>query len=283
MVVDLFDRGGDVAAPDRLEQRAVLPVVFVDLFRRQDLDLHRVPLVVAAHRVDLLIQVQQQRIPGTPGEPIVEHAVVAGKGVLVVPAPFEIVQNRFQHLDLGGRGMKHRQAGHVRLDGQARLDQFQRADPADDVVRRVDRKVVVFDKRAAADPALDQAFAFQIEQDLADGAARGVEALRQLPLGRQLIAVDVASAANRFAQPGRNLPDMAPALAEARARSRPGLPCIRARGIHSGTLRKSTRPAVLTQLVDIGKIGLQLVLQRCKVATVQSHWIAGCKPVAQPN
>ena len=281
MLVDVLDRGHQVPALDRLEQRAVLAVVFVDLGRRQDLVFHGVPLVMAANRVDLLVQMEQQGVLGAPGEPFVEHAVVPGKGFLVVPALLEIVQDRSQHLDFGGRRVEHREADHVRFDRQPRLDQLQRADPADDVMRAADRHVVAFDERAAADPPFDQAVGLEIEQDLADGAARGVEPLGELALGGQLVSVHIESAANGLAQLGRDMPDMAAALAEAQPGGRPDFLYRGARVIHSLTLPKSALTPFLHQLVDIGEIGLQLVNQLCKLAADRSIWVI--RPCRLPN
>ena len=134
----------------------------------------------------------------------------------------------------------------MRLHGETRLDQFQRADAADNVMRRADRDIVALDEGAAADPPFDQAVILQIEQDLADGAARGIEALGQFPLGRQLIAVYVNSAANCLAQLGCDIADMAAALAESRAGCRPDFLSRRACVVHSSILPNSTQIAILT-------------------------------------
>ena len=133
----------------------------------------------------------------------------------------------------------------MRLDRQARLDQLQRTDAADDVMGGADRHVVGFDERAAADPPFDQPLGLQVEQDLADSAARGVEPLGELTLGGQLVSVYVESAANRLAQLGPDKPDMAAALAETQTGGRPDLLFGRVCVIHHSTLRKPLRTSFL--------------------------------------
>ena len=91
-------------------------------------------------------------------------------------------------------------------------------------------------------------------------------------------AVDVETAADGLAQLGGDITDVAAVVAEARAGGRSGLLSGRAFIGHGAILSTFPQTTFLCQLVDIGVIGLQLVMQLCKVAAVQSSWVVRPRP-----
>ena len=137
------------------------------------------------------IDVDEKRVARGARDQEVELRIPLRELVLVVVAILEPRQHSLHLVEIAARGVQHREPRRVGLDGEARLDQLQRADEVGVVVRRRLLRVRRGDEGAAAESSRNQSGLLELIERAADGAARGAKGDRQLPLRRKLIAFAV--------------------------------------------------------------------------------------------
>ena len=107
---------------------------------------------------------------------------------------------------IAARGIEHGEPRRIGLDGEARLDQLQRADQVETSSAELAFGLASGDERAAAEPPRDQPGALQLIERAADGAARRAEGHGELPLGRKLVAVAIGAGLDGAPQMGEIAP-----------------------------------------------------------------------------
>ncbi len=120
-----------------------------------------------------------------------EFTVPPREGFLVAGRRLGVSQDDLHVVQIGPRGVQHREPRGEGLNGEARLNKLQ----GTNLIGKVDAAMVGLrrraDKGAAAKTPRHQAGFFQLVQRAAHGAPRGLKCRCQLPLRRKAVAFAV--------------------------------------------------------------------------------------------
>src|SRR5208283_570809 len=188
----------DIARTNRLVERRMLPIVFRDPHRRQNLVLHGVPLTVCAHGIDLTIDPHHERIAGRFGNQLMKFLVPQREALAVSARRLHAPDCAGQPLDVAAGGVEHGEVHHLRLDPKTDLDELERTRQFGDTLAVAAAGKV--DEGARAESPRHEPLRFEPAQGGADRGARCAQGRGQLALGRKLLAVRVPPVQNRLAQ-----------------------------------------------------------------------------------